>query len=115
MPALTLGLRTAEFLVSESNGYQSRDEVLITTASADWTAGTVLAIVSGDYVRYDGAAASPGNVAVGILYDAIDSGVTAKRTIINQNAEVNFAHLVTTNATGLEASLALLGIKVRKE
>jgi hypothetical protein len=115
MPAQTLGLRTAEFLVSESSGYQSRDEVTITTADSDWPAGTVLAIVTGDYKRYDGAAVSPGNVAVGVLYDAIDSGATGKRTIINRNAEVNFAHLLTTNATGLEASLALLGIKVRKE
>ena len=48
MAAVNDTYRTAEFLVSEANGYRSRDEITITTADADWPAGTVLALVSGD-------------------------------------------------------------------
>ena len=116
MAAQTLGFRTAEFLVSESNGYQSRDEVTITTADANWPAGTVLALVAGDYKVYEGdTTVSGGADAVGILYEGIGTGETDKRTIINANAEVNLAHLTVTDATGLAASLAALGIKVREE
>ena len=106
--------RTAEFLVSEANGYRSRSEITITTADADWPAGTVLALVSGDYKVYEGDSTVAGaDDAVGILYEAIGSGETDNRTIIDRDAEVNLAHLTTTDATGLAASLAALGIKVR--
>lgn len=114
MAAVNDTYRTAEFLISEANGYLSRDEVTITTADADWPAGTVLALVSGDYKVYEGDSTVAGaNDAVGILYEAIGSGETGKRTIINQDAEVNLAALNTTDATGLAASLADLGIKAR--
>lgn len=114
MPTLTQTARDFSFIVSESNGYLSRDEVTITTADADWPAGTVLALVSGDYKVYQGNSTVAGaDDAVGILCEAIASGETAKRTIINKDAEVSEADLVTTNATGLAASLKVLGIKVR--
>lgn len=114
MAAVNDTFRTAEFLVSEGNGYISRDEVTITTADADWEAGTVLALVGGDYKVYEGDSTVAGaNDAVGILFEAIGTGETGKRTIINKDAEVNLAHLTTTNATGLAASLAVLGIKAR--
>lgn len=114
MAAVNDTYRTAEFLVSEANGYLSRDEVTITTADADWPAGTVLALVSGDYKVYEGDSTVAGaNDAVGILYEAIGSGDTGNRTIINQDAEVELAALTTTDATGLAASLAAIGIKAR--
>ena len=106
--------RTAEFLVSEANGYRSRDEITITTADADWPAGTVLAMVGGDYKVYEGDSTVAGyNDAVGILFEGIGSGESGKRTIINQDAVVKLAALTTTDATGLAASLAALGIKAR--
>lgn len=114
MPTLTQTARDFSFIVSESNGYLSRDEVTITTADADWSAGTVLALVAGDYKVYDGASTVAGaDDAVAILCEAIGTGETAKRTVINKDAEVSEADLNTTNATGLAASLATLGIKVR--
>ena len=114
MPTLTQTARDFSFIVSESNGYLSRDEVTITTADADWAAGTVLAVVGGDYKAYEGDNAVGGaNVAVGILCEAIGSGETAKRTVINKDAEVSLSDLNTTDDTGLAASLATLGIKVR--
>ena len=114
MPTLTQTARDFSFIVSESNGYLSRDEVTITTASADWAAGTVLTLVGGDYRVYDGdSTVAAEKDAVGILCEAIGTGETAKRTIINKDAEVSEADLVTTTATGLAASLADLGIKVR--
>lgn len=113
MPTLTQTARDFSFIVSESNGYLSRDKVTITTADADWAAGTVLALVSGDYKVYNGAGAGDAAVAVGILCEAIGSGETGKRTIVNKDAEVSKADLTTTDATGLAASLKTLGIKVR--
>jgi hypothetical protein len=114
MTTLTQTARDFSFIVSESNGYLSRDEVTITTADADWDAGTVLALVSGDYKVYEGdSTVSGANTAVAILCEAIGSGETAKRTVINKDAEVSEADLTTTDATGLAASLADLGIKVR--
>lgn len=106
--------RKAGFIVSEANGYRSRDEVTITTADADWVAGTVLASVGGDYKVYEGdSTVSGAATAVGILYEGIGSGESGKRTIVNRDAEVVLDDLVTTDATGLAASLATLGIKVR--
>lgn len=114
MAAVNDTYRTAEFLISEANGYLSRDEVTITTADADWPAGTVLALVGGDYKVYEGDSTVAGaNDAVGILLEAIGSGETGKRTIINQDAEVELAALTTTDATGLATQLAQLGIKAR--
>jgi len=114
MTTLTQTARDFSFIVSESNGYLSRDEVTITTADADWPAGTVLALVAGDYKVYEGdSTVSGADDAVAILCEAIGSGETAKRTIINKDAEVSLADLTTTDATGLAASLATLGIKVR--
>ena len=114
MPTLTQSARDFSFIVSESNGYLSRDEVTITTADADWPGGTVLAVVSGDYKVYEGdSTVSGANDAVGILCEAIGTGETAKRTIINKDAEVTLADLNVTEDTGLAASLATLGIKVR--
>lgn len=114
MTTLTQTARDFSFIVSESNGYLSRDEVTITTADADWPAGTVLTLVGGDYKVYEGdSAVDAEKDAVGILCEAIGSGETAKRTIINKDAEVSLADLNTTEATGLAASLADLGIKVR--
>lgn len=114
MAAVNDTYRTAEFLVSEANGYRSRDKITITTADADWPAGTVLAVVSGDYKVYEGNSTIAGyNDAVGILYEGIGSGESGKRTIINADAEVKLAALTTTDATGLETQLAKLGIKAR--
>jgi len=114
MAAVNDTYRTAEFLISEANGYRSRDEVTITTAPADLVPGTVLALVAGDYAVYEGDSTVTGaDDAVGILYEAIGTGETAQRTIINRDAEVELAALTTTDATGLAASLLALGIKTR--
>jgi len=114
MAAVNDTFRTAEFLVSEANGYRSRDEVTITTADANWAPGTVLALVSGDYKVYEGNSTVAGaDDAVGVLYEEIGTGETGKRVIINRDAEVELAALTTTDATGLAASLLALGIKAR--
>ena len=114
MPTLTQTARDFSFIVSESNGYLSRDEVTITTADADWPAGTVLTLVGGDYKVYEGDSTVAGaDDAVGILCESIGTGETGKRTVINKDAEVSLSDLNTTDATGLAASLATLGIKVR--
>lgn len=114
MTTLTQSARDFSFIVSESNGYLSRDEVTITTADADWPAGTVLTLVGGDYKVYEGdSTVAAEKDAVGILCEAIGSGETAKRTVINKDAEVSLSDLNTTDATGLAESLATLGIKVR--
>lgn len=63
MAAQTLGFRTAEFLVSEANGYLSRDEVSVTAVSA-LPAGQLL-----------------GKVTVGAATAAVQAGNTGNATI----------------------------------
>lgn len=107
--------RTAEFLVSEANGYRSRDEIELSTAPA-LAAGTVLAIVSGDYVPYDGdSTVSGASTAEAILFEGVPAGFDGKVTVINADAEVNLSHLTYTDGTeaALVADLAALGIKAR--
>lgn len=106
--------RTAEFLVWESDPLYSREEVTITTADADWVAGTVLALVAGDYKVYEGDSTVSGAAdAVGILWNAIGEGETDNRTLIVRDAVVKLDALTTTEDTGLVDSLATLGIIAR--
>ncbi len=120
MAAQTLGFRTAEFLVSEANGYRSRDEVSVTAVSA-LPAGQLLGKVtvgasSGAYVAYSASATNGAETVAGILFEGVPASTTADRTIINSDAEVNLAHVTYTGTKAVVvAGLAALGIKVREE
>jgi hypothetical protein len=114
MTILTEGARTAEFLQSLPNGYRGTDVVTIDTAT-EIEAGTVLALVSGDYVEIDGdSTVAAENTAVGILYNTVPAGYNGPATIVNTDSEVKLDKLIYTgDAADVVASLATLGIKAR--
>lgn len=208
MAAKTLGFRTAEFLVSEANGYRSRDEVTVATTPAlvagqvlgkitagaagsavaqsgntgDATVGTVtklanvqvgtyvvefisatefilidpdgetvgngqtgtafsegshlsftitaggtpmvagdgftiaVAAGSGKYAAYSATAIDGTSKIAGILFEGVAASYDGPATIINADAEVNYAHLTVTGTKSvIVAGLAALGIKIREE
>lgn len=126
MSVKTEGKHTAEFVVSEANGYRSRDQVTVTVpASTTLEAGFVLAKLSatGKHVPYDNSGSDGSESAAAILYgelaNATGAPVDMQATVINRDAEVREADLewaagLTDNdkAAGL-VDLAALGIKAR--
>jgi hypothetical protein len=115
MPTLTEGRHTAEFLLSEANGYQSRESVVLSSAAAALAAGTLLGKItaSGKYIAYSNGAADGSQTVAGILYaNAPDSAVDQRVTIIARNAEVKGTSLTGSDAPGL-VDMAALGIIVR--
>jgi hypothetical protein len=110
--------RTAEFVVSEANGYRSRSTQEFDSdtdwADAEIPAGQVYAIVSSAAVPFDGDASDGSEVAAGILYEKVDALETATKTVITRDAEVELAAL-TADGTDAEviAALAALGIVAR--
>lgn len=115
MPTLTEGRHTAEFLLSEANGYQSREQVVLAAAAPAMQAGTLLGKItaSGKYTAYNNGAADGTQTVAGILYaNAADSAADQKVTIIARNAEVKGTSLTGSDAPGL-VDLAALGIIVR--
>jgi hypothetical protein len=114
MSALELGIRTAEFIVSEANGYRAREEATV-VAGAGLVAGAVLGrLANGNYVAYDEGADTGAEDVSGILFGgAIGTGPA---TVIVRDAEVNLAHLTYTGTEAtVVAGLNALGIAVREE
>ena len=115
MTILTEANRTAEFLQSEANGFRSRD-VQAFDSTTDWAgsaipAGQVYAIVGGVAVAWDGDAVDGSEVAAGILYEAVDAGETADRTVITRDAEAK-RYKLTADGTPAELDAALLAIGI---
>lgn len=119
MPPVAEGMRAAEFLVSEANGFRSREVVTVTGATA-LEPGTILGRVtgSGSYVRQDTAAGDGSEVHAAILLAAYE-GTETTHTVIIRDAEVNKAHLIYEDSasageiTAADEALAALGIIVR--
>ena len=108
MSALEMGFRDAEFLISEANGYRSREEVTVVGGANGLPAGQVLEIDTGNYVAYDG-----GTVA-GILWGGRTG--TGPATVVVRDAEVNWNHLTVTGTKAtVIAGLNALGIAVRED
>jgi hypothetical protein len=114
-------LRTAEFLVSEANGSQSR-EVGVMQGGVAVPAGTVLGKITatGVFVPLAPAAADGTQNAAGVLYQSVAATELAvARTYIARWAEVN-GNVITwpSGITGPQKTTALgqlttLGILVR--
>lgn len=132
MTILTQELRTgaAHYIVSEANGYRSREAAVISAGSGKLKAGAVLAklTATGEYVPYDPRAigeppAAPtdgSQTAVAILFEGGDAtDADLKRTITARDTEVHGAALhwvegLTDNQKSAAlASLAGLGIIAR--
>jgi len=87
---------TARFLVSEANGYQSREEITIASGAGILQPGHILGRItaSGKYVGMLPAAVDGSQTAAGILYEYVDAtSADVKRTIIARMAEVQKAEL----------------------
>ncbi|TPW26026.1 head decoration protein [Pararhizobium mangrovi] len=104
----------ADFIVSEANGYRSRETGSIAGGDDGVRPGTIVSVSSGTYspVAVDGTAA-------GILYEGVPAGETVDRTFVVRDAEVSGADLVypdgatDTQKATLKAGLNSLGIAVR--
>lgn len=123
MPVLTKGLRpTAHYLVSEANGFRSREVGIIASGSGKLDAGAVLGRVTASkkLVPLAPGASDGSQTAVAILYEACDAtSADVRRTTTARDAEVQAAVLVwpvgTTDnqKTAALAQLAALGIAAR--
>lgn len=120
MASKTETVHDGEFLISEANGHQSREEVTVVSGQ-NLVGGAVVGKItaSGKYKIYDNAAVDGSEVAAAVLFGAVDaSGGDKKGVIIERDAEVN-ADLLNwgaNDATGKTAGIADLltkGIKVR--
>lgn len=121
MVILTEGVRAAAFLISEANGYRSRDEETVDATGGKLSAGTVLGKVtaSGKYVRHAAGASDGSENEAGVLYEGIGA-VEDKRTVIKRSAEVHGSELtyeVGADAGQIiasDAALAAIGVIVRQ-
>lgn len=111
---------TAEFLVSEANGYRSRATgTVVGGASPGLVAGTVLGLITsaGNYVIHETSAGDGRENAVAILLETTVG--TKVATIIVRDAELNGDHLnyesgaSSGEKTTVNTALAALGMPVR--
>ncbi|WAC26417.1 head decoration protein [Ancylobacter sp. SL191] len=121
MAVLTEDLaRPGHYIISEANGYRSRDEITVASGAGVLKAGRVLGKVtaSGKYVNYTPGASDGSQNAAAILYQGCDAtSADVRRTITARDSEVqadvlNWGPAVTTDThknTAL-AALAALGI-----
>ena len=119
MPSKVEGQHFAEFLLSEANGWRSRDTVTVTVQpGVTLPAGRVLEASSGKYVTL----VTSGNAAAILLGEIVNSGVSTadfEGAVVNRHAEVRLASLswptgwVAANWTASLTALLALGIKVR--
>ena len=106
--------RVEEFLLSEANGYLSRDEVTVTLQASAMKSGTVMSklTATGKWVPYDDVGTDGSEVASGVLYTAQPAGTgDVKAVMFVRDCEVVRAALTGLNANG-EADLLAKGIKV---
>lgn len=110
------------FLISEANGFRSREEVtLFRVAAATIKAGTVVGKRDdGKYQQIDTASSEGNTTAVGILLNEVDAtAADAKGVLIVRHAEVRDDDLVwptgfsAGNKTTALAALLALGIVTR--
>lgn len=103
------------FIISESNGMQSRSRVIVTQAGAALASGTVVAKITatGKYVPYNNAGSAGAEIAAGILYNYLPVATgDVKAVIFDKDCEVNRFELTGLDSAG-ETDLLALGIKVR--
>lgn len=129
MAPTTMTKGTAAFLVSEANGYRSRETVTFTISADDVTdfpngipAGLVLGQVTsgGKYVRIAPGASDGSEDAAAILFERIDAPTAGDVTVtaIVRDAEVVASKLTHSdfspdNTTVEVADLATVGIIAR--
>lgn len=93
------GVHPIEFVVSEANGFRSRDEgILITGQNAVLVVGTVLGTItaSGKFTEYTTAETDGSQVATGILAYEVDAVTVADQpcVVVSRDAEVIDADII---------------------
>ena len=110
------------YIVSEADGYRSRDQVVIASTSGVLLPGAVLGKVtaSGKYMPLAPAAADGTQTAAAVLFEGCDAtAADVRRTATTRDSEVSAAALVwpagTTDPqkTAALAALAAVGIIAR--
>jgi hypothetical protein len=120
MATKTEPVHDGEFLISEANGHQSREEITVVSGQ-NLVAGAVVGKITatGKYKIYDDGAVDGSEAAAGVLFGAVDAGAADKKgVIIERDAEVNgdLLNWGANNAGGITNGIADLltkGIKVR--
>jgi len=98
----------AEFILSEANGYRSREMVTLAQGQ-DLEAGTVLGQItaSGLYVQHDNAAQDGSEKAVAVLVGHANNPDTEQRVaIVARDAEVDGAKLIWRPGADVDAGIA---------
>jgi hypothetical protein len=109
---LPLGGNIADFIVSEANGYRSREEGAVLAGSGILPSGMVMMRNgAGKYLPY---VVAGGNVASAILYEGTDASGAAdvRRAFIVRDAEIQRAALSfsgTPSVAEKDAAYAMLG------
>jgi hypothetical protein len=120
-PVLSERFYTAAYLISEANGFRSRDAGIIKNAGSTalvLDAGLVLGTLTADasFVPYDNAGTDGSEVASAVLYAPVivPAAGQAKVTVTSRDAEVNASELrwdAAVDAAGKAAGLADLKAK----
>lgn len=123
MATLTEGRVTAAYILSEASGLRSRDNAKIASGAGKVEPGTILGKVtaSGKFVPHAPAASNGSEVAVAILYAAVDATAADAACVVSaRDCEVKKDELIYAAATdtqpekdAVHASLAANGIIVR--
>ena len=111
----TFAAKIEDFVLSEANGFLSRDEVTVTQAGTAIKSGTVMSKLAADgkWVPYDNVGTDGSEVVAGILYRALPAATgDVQAVMFVRDCEVLRASLTGLDANG-EADLAAKGIIVR--
>ena len=102
MAAKTETRHTAGFIISEANGFRSREKVTI-KGGQNLTAGTVIGtsdVSGGNYAAFDNTATTGVPTAEGILIEDCDaSGGAKEAAMLARDAEVNQSEVTLGDAS----------------
>lgn len=116
MTTLTETIHVGEFLLSEADGFYSREQVTFTVPSTAVRSGTLVGKItaSGKYIPYLDGAGDGSQTAAGVLYQEFAAGNAGdvKATIFVRACEVVSAKLTGADANGL-SDLKTLGVIAR--
>jgi len=112
------GVHAGAFVVSEANGYRSREQIDI-AAAQELVPGQVIEGGAGGWTAFSGATAPGASIGILLDYVVTATGQTAKATVFTRDCEVNGGELVWDTSLGTSelaagiAGLAAAGIIVR--
>jgi len=122
MPELIMNPRDEAFLLTEANGFRSRDAITLKQAESPYFPGSVVALVSGTYelatatILDDGEEGLAGDLAIVARYTDATAG-DAVVAAITSDAEVKDTGLTLDGSLDIDdvaPLLAVKGIKVRE-